>query len=80
MAKATQKTLSEPKINDYILLNLTDGLKKIFNNESINFSINWCSFSNEVVSVLILNMIDYLAITFAINEDVKSNVLSNFQF
>ena len=43
MAKATQKTLSEPKINDYILLNLKDGLKKKFNNESINFSQNWAS-------------------------------------
>ena len=33
MAKATQKTLSEP--------NSSDGLKKIFNNESMNFSQNW---------------------------------------
>ena len=33
VAKATQKTLSEP--------NSSDGLKKIFNNESMNFSQNW---------------------------------------
>ena len=48
MAKATQKTLSEPKkhpkrifsLNKPLLSNSLDGLKKFFN-ESTNFSGNW---------------------------------------
>ena len=42
MAKVTQKTLSEPKINYYYRIHQMDW-KKFFNNESMNFSQNWIS-------------------------------------